>query len=351
MQNKLLNSNSTNPKKLFSGPDHISFDIRPFNPSKNDIEELCLFFSIGKLKCFQKEKDIIISHSNFFIFVETTSGQYALKFYPIQHNQILMFEHTINRLLLTHHFSTPKMYVGKNGKPFLISNNRLASCFSYIKSQQAWTEINQKNIIKKINTEMFTLKKILKLHLKTVPFRKAENLMSKITNLTKKSQTLGTYDQKKLITASLKAVCQTYQHNLSLFSRQHIHNNSNLANFLISKETIYTLDLSHICEDYSLSDLSSLITSCLLLSVPKKTIRTLVHDYFIQHKIPLELPVLDTLIQIELIQKFLLCLHRLKSIDFSAYEKNFADSYQSYLSNHMLLISRLLQPQSLNYLT
>ena len=351
MQYNPLNPDSAISTNLFAGIDHRSLDKRNFDPSTNDIEHLCRFFAIGKLKHYQKEKGIIVSHSNFFVFVVTARGEYALKFYSTDEAKTITIEHALNRFLIDRHFPTPIMYAGRDGQHFLTSNGRLATCYSYINGHHAYQQITQKNIISKINTTILSLKKTLMMIKRLILLRKTENLVTAINTLVKTSQALSPYDQKKMINISLKNVYQAYQRHPSLFSRQQMHNNTHLANFLISKETVYTLDLSHICEDYALSDLASLVVSCLFLEIPEKTVKMVVKDYFAQHELkPEYTTTLNTLVQIELIKEYLLNLHREKSVDFSAYPTDLVRTYRSQLLARMRSIAAFLQPKALDHL-
>lgn len=351
MQNNHLNSNAVISTNFFAGIDHLSLDKRTFTPSPKDIERLCRFFSIGKLKHYQKERDIVVSHSNFFVFVETDRGQYAVKYYPKYAAKIITIEHAVNRFLIGHHFPTPIMYADRDRKPFLASNNRLATCFSYIDGQQAWQQIKQRNIMIQINTTMFSLKKILAMTQGHIRFIKQKNLATTINALAKESRALSPYSQKKLISASLKNAYRTYQRYPSLFTRQLIHNNASLTNFLISKETVYTLDLSHIWEDYAFSDLASLIVSCLFLKIPKKTVKALLKDYFVQHKMSQEhTPALTTLVQVKLIEEYLKNVCRGKAVDFSAYPADLVYAYRSQLLARMQSIAASLRPEAPNHL-
>ena len=177
-----------NPPNLFAGIDNISLDKRNFNPSQNDIEHICRFFSIGKLKHFEKENGIIVSHSNFFVSVVTARGQYALKLYPADAAKAIAIEYAVNRFLIDHQFPTPIMYAGPDGQPFLTSNDRLATCFSYINGLQAWQQIKQRNTIIQINTAMLSLKNILSTTQGRIPFLKQEGFVAAIDALTQPSQ-------------------------------------------------------------------------------------------------------------------------------------------------------------------
>jgi len=329
---------------LFAGIDDMSLDTRPFAPSGEDIQSICRFFSIGKLRHYEKEKGISVSHSNFFVFAATTQGQYALKFYPLNANKTVTVEYAINRLLTKQHFPTPAMYAGLNGQPFLASNDRLATCYSYIEGLEAWKVIKQRDTIGAINTALLSLKNILSLNAGRIPFLKQKNLITTAKDLAQAFKRTAPYDQKDTIEAALKEACLTYQQHQQLFTRQCLFNNANLNNFLINKKIVYTLDLSHIREDYILSDLSSMVISCLFFNVPAAGIKLIIKDHFTRHKIkPEQSLVLNTLVKIGLVQEYLKNIQREKSIKFSSYPSNLENTYLTHLSQRKKSITAALQ--------
>ncbi len=337
------------PANLFAGIDNLSLDKRKFNPSRDDIERICRYFSIGKLQHYEKEKGIIVSHSNFFVFVATTHGQYALKFYPPDAAKPIAIEYAINRILTDHHFPTPIMYAGIRGQPFFTGNDRLATCYSYINGLPVWQHIKQRNTIRQINAAMLSLKNILSTAMGRIPFLKQESLLSNTGTLTQDSRALAFYDQKETIDASLLDACRTYQHHQLLFTRQLVHNNITLTNILIFEETVYTLDLSHVREDYALCDLASLVISCLFFDIPAKTIKPIVKDYFTRHKIKQDhFLVLNTLVKIGLIREYLKNIRREKSPELSTYPPDLARTYISHLSKRKKSITAVLKKMNDN---
>ncbi len=127
-----------------------------FNPSRSDIERICRFFSIGKLKHFEKEKGIVLLHANPFVYVLTTLGQYALKFYPMTEAKKIVIEYALNRFLIEHRFPAPVMYTGHRGQSFLTSNDRLATCSSYVNGLPSWQQIRQRKTITLINSTLLS---------------------------------------------------------------------------------------------------------------------------------------------------------------------------------------------------
>lgn len=332
------------PVDLFAGIDSLSLDKRNFDPSRDNIGRICRFFSLGKIKHYKKEKGVVVSHSNFFVFVVTTRGQYALKFYPKDAAKTVAIEYSINRFLIEHHFPTPVMYAGHDGQPFFTSNDRIATCFSYINGRQAWQQIKRRNAIRQINTTMLSLKNILSTTQGRIPFLKQESFAASVNTLSHASREIAPYDKKKMIDASLKDACQSYQQHQPLFTRQWLHNNASLTNLLVDKGTVYTLDLSHIREDYALSDLASLVISCLFLEIPVTTIKTIVKDYVIRHKMESEhLPVLAALVKMGLIKEYLKNVRREKSIDLTTYPPDLVDTYMFHLSARKEFITAVLK--------
>lgn len=323
---------------LFAGVDHLSLDRRSFNPSHDDLAHVCRFFSIGKLLNFEKEKGIVVSHSNFFVFVQTSRGKFALKFYPADAAKTLQTEYFINRFLTLHHFSTPKMYAGNKGRPFCLSHTMLAACYDYIEGKQAWQEIKKHTNIRRINSSLCSLKNLLS-KAPSFPFPKKTALAEHIQELAQAYRELAPYDDEKLIVATLKDICHSYQNYHPLFVWQRIHNDITLTNFLIDRKTVHIIDLSHIMEDYVLSDLASLVVSCQFLGVPKTTIKCIIDDYFWQHKIGTEYyPVLNTLIKISLIIEHVRNVHREKFINGPDYPSDILKTYMFHLKKRKDLI-------------
>jgi len=330
---------------LLAGPDNILFDLRSFHLSDNDIHLICRFFLIGEPQYFEKEKNIHISHSSFFVFIKTTSGEYALKFYPKNYAEKIIHEYSLTHLLRRFSdLSIPTMYTGKNKKPFYIFRDHIVVAYSYIKGEQAWQHISQKTVFTKLNAMILSLNSLLiKLRGKIVA-PKNTHLTARIKTLLKISQSLS-FNQKSFITSLLKKLQQDYQIYAPCFHRRLIHNNLTLSNTLIADNTIYLLDLSHICEDYILSDLSSLICSCLFLDIPPKTIQNIIKNYLSNDIIKSSNVILMLLIQIVLIENYLLCLSRIKTTDFSPYPPALVQNYRFHLSNRMHQILQILQPK------
>lgn len=326
---------------LFSGVDHISLDQRIFYPSPIDIQNICAFFKIGSLKRYEKERAIKVSHSNFFIFVETTKGQYAIKFYPSNAEKILATEYSLNQFLATHYFSTPLMHAGHKGKPYILINGKFATCFSYIQGNQAWQKIKNPQVIKRINTVLLSLKNHLLESKVQFRFLKQEDIKTRAKGFLKELSVIPASSQRKMIEQSLHDALYLYKDNVLLFKRQVIHNNASLTNFLIDKKTVYLLDLSHIREDYILSDLSSMLISCIFFNIPVVTMRTMTADYFSQHKMQTShFIVLKVLLKFELIKEYLKNIRREKTLNLNS---NLERNFQSYLLKRKSLIENVLR--------
>ena len=329
--------------RLYAGIDHLSLDTRIFNPTPTDIEHICQFFGLGRLKKFENEKGVVISHSNFFVYAETTQGQYALKFYPADATKMIVMEYAINRLLIGQAFATPAMYTGQNSKPFFTCQNRLATCFSYIEGLQAWQLIKKRNTVLQLNTVMLNLKKILSKSKDRIVLNQQESLTKQIHAAAQSSRAAIDYDQKELIETYLRDMYRAYQEYQPLFKRQWLHNNSTLTNFIIQEKTIYTLDLSHIREDYILSDLAALVISCLFLEISPNVIKPIIETYFKLHKIkPDCVFVLATLIQTGLIKEFLKNINREKNIHGFTHQADVKATYLYHLKARNKLITKFL---------
>ncbi len=328
----------------FAGVDAISFDNRTFEVSRQDIENICFFFNIGKLQHYEKEKGIVVSHSNFIVFVTTGLGQFVLKLFPANAAKSIAIEYAINRFLRGQHFLTPAMHQGHNNRPFIESNGRLAACFSYIDGSQAWECIHKPGTIHQLNSAIFLLKETLQHAPANILCIKQGGLLKKAGNLAKTSKELTLYDRKALIDQTLKNICQTYRDHRRYFTRLWLHNNTTLTNFIISKKTVHTLDLSHIKEDYILSDLASLVISCLFLGVPLKIQKAIIQDYYKLHAINTQqFPVLNALIKLGLIKEYLKVIGREKSLHLIPCPPQLRKTYIYYLDDRKRIILRILK--------
>lgn len=332
---------------LFAGVDAPSLDIRTFDVSQSDIEAICRFFSLGKLKSYTQEKGTVVSHSNFFVFAKTSRGEYALKFFPSDAAKEISIEYAINRFLVERGLPTPPMHCGRGRKASMPCNGRLAACFSFINGKPAWQQIRRPATVEHINSSIVALKQALAHAPTRIPRIKQENFLETARGLARSSKENSPYDQKTFIDRVLQEACRTYQDHRHLFTRQWQHNNTTLTNFLVKKRTIYTLDLSHIREDYALSDLASLVISCHFLKIPQTVIQNIVRDYFRQHATSSQLlPVLNVLLNIGLIKEYLKTVRREKGLPTVHCPDKLKKIYSFYLQDRKKTILRLLKKRA-----
>jgi Ser/Thr protein kinase RdoA (MazF antagonist) len=275
-----------------------------FEPAPDDIKRACRFFGIGPIRREEKEKEIRFPHANVMVLVTTDLGRYVIKFFSPNDARKIAFEYAVNRILAARRFPTPLMHAGTGGRPFMDAGGRLAACYSYIDGCSAWKVIRQKNTICRINMALLSLKNILSSAKIGLSWPRNESLGAMINLLTRYARAGVPFEGKKIIEKSLLKACRTYQRHRRLFSRQRLHSDANLTNFLICDESAYVLDLEHVREDYALSDLSSLLVSC-ILSLPPAAIKAMVKDYFNRHELSSEYSsVLDTLVTLGLVREF-----------------------------------------------
>jgi len=329
---------------LFAGIANLSSNIKIFDLSRDDIEHLCRFFGLGDLCYYEKEKGVSVSHYNAVVFMATTKGQYILKFYPPNSAKSIVTEYILNHLLLHHHFLTPTMYADLRGQPFCPSNNRLVTCYSYIDGEQAWQTITKPNTFTQINTTLLSLKNILSTTRVQLPFPKQRSLPAAISSLTQDSKNIIPSDHQKVILASLLEAGRTFRKYKRLFTRQVLHCNTHLDSFLISKGGIYTLDLSHVQEDYILTDLRNMIISCLLVNMPTPTVRNIIQDYLTRHGIASQHSlVLDTLVKMSLVKNYLMNARYERSLELYINPKEDARPHRSFLLKRKKFIIVLLK--------
>lgn len=332
---------------LFAGVDAPLFDTRVFHVSRSDIEAICAFFSLGQLKSYTQEKDTAVSHSNFFVFAKTSRGEFALKFFPSDAAKAIAIEYAVNRFLVDRGFPTPVMHWGRGRKAYTPCNGRLAACFSFVEGKPAWQQIARPATIEHINSCIVALKQALAHAPTKIPRIKQESFLETARGLARSSKKNGPYDQKTIIDQVLQETCRTYQDHHHLFSRQWLHNNTTLNNFLVKGKTVYTLDLSHIREDYALSDLASLVISCHFLEISQTIIKNIIQNYFRQHAAgPHLLPVLNVLINIGLIKEYLKVIHRVKGLPTINCPKKLKKPYLFYLKDRQKTILRVLKKRA-----
>lgn len=328
---------------LFAGIDSPLFDTKTLDISGEDIEAICDFFSIGKLRYYEKERNVTVSHSNFFVFVETDHGQYAIKLYPPGTARNIPIEFLINRFLVNNNFPTPAMHAGRNHQTFLAVKDRLAACYSFIDGTPLWQHINHPGVIHQLNFTILALKRILSSAPASIPRLKQRNYAEILGNALQSSKEFSPYDQKELIDTCLLDASRAYQYHHRIFTRQWLHNNTSLTNFIFYKESIYTLDLSHIWEDYTFIDLVTLVISCLYLNIPGKTTEAIIQDYLVQHALgPEHLPALNALLKFELAEEYLKYVRREKSVPPAVLPQGLVDAYLFHLSERKKSIAAML---------
>jgi Ser/Thr protein kinase RdoA (MazF antagonist) len=236
------------------------------------------------------------------------------------------------------------MYAGRGGQPFIAATNRLAACFAYVDGKPAWQGITRQNTIRLINNALLSIKDILSAADKNIPLQKQANLPSRAGSLVQISRSMAVYEHKETIEAALQEAYRAYQRHQPLFIRQRLHNNASLTNFLIHKNAVHMLDLSHIREDYAYSDLASLVISCLFFKIPVSTVRTVSKNYLAQHKIKTGyLTVLNTLVRIGLVAEYLKNTQREKHLDPSSYPPGLVRVYSSLLLKRKRSIITILK--------
>ena len=167
--------------------------------------------------------------------------------------------------------------------------------------------------------------------------------MTRIQDLAKESRSLAPYDQKSTIDSILVSALHSYRCYRPLFTCRHTHNNAHLNNFLFDKKTVWTLDLSHIRQDIILSDLASLIISCLFFHLSPEKIKKIIKDYLTKDHLKTEyLQVLNVLIQLGLIKEYFKNTRRERTPVPSAYPSKLTKDYRSQLSKRKELIIRAL---------
>ncbi len=328
---------------LSAGVDAIALDTRIFTLSQNDIAAVCGAYALGPLLEFEQERNILVSHSNFFAFAKTTRGSYALKFYPADASRRLSVEYALNQFLTRRGFDTPQMHCTKKGVAYVPCQGRLAACYVYIKGQEAWLHIHKKGVIRRINTALMSLKKTLEHLSSNIHCPKHETVPAAVESLLRSSSNINNSETKKYSLRSLREIFAAYQSHRRCFTRQKLHTNASLTNLLVRGTTVHTLDLSHIEDGYCLSDLASLVISCHFFNVPQQTISSLIDDYVTVHgrteKFPL---VLETLIKLGLVKELLKTIRREQSLPESSHPGAFTTTYARMLSQRRLLILKLL---------
>lgn len=339
--------------EVLAGVDNRMFDTRIFEPSRDDIENACRFFQIGKIQEYSKEHGLQVSHSNFISFVQTTRGRYALKFYPREAQAAIVMEQAVNRILIENGFATPLMLKGRNGQASLPAHGRLAVCYAYADGSPAWKHIHEAKTIRLINSALVAMKEILSANARRLgPSLKPKPLNVSIDQLAKSARALGSFPGQDKVNASLLEACRTYQQHRTLFIPRWLHNNAGLGNFLMKGSTVVTLDLSHVCPDYEFSDLAGMIISCLFFNVAANTMDAAAEDYCARHGaghfLPKsrqrwhQFPVLRTLVKLGLVKEYLKNAQRQLSLPGRLEAKELKAAYGAQLSKRQRTIAAAL---------
>lgn len=328
---------------LSAGVDAIALDTRIFTLSQNDIAAVCDAYALGSLLEFEQEKNILVSHSNFFAFAKTTHGSHAFKFYPADAARTIAYEYALNQFLIRRGFVTPQMHCTKKGVAYVPCQDRLAACYDYVNASEAWRLIQKKGTAHRVNLALLSLKS----HLTHLPADIAcpehESITTAVQSLAESSKRTVSAQHKKYLLRALKEIYSTYRSRRRYFTRQKLHTNASLTNLLLDDRTVYTLDLSHVEIGYGLSDLASLVISCHFLGIPQRTISSVIDDYKDVHNLKTgSLPVLKTLIDLGLAKELIKTLRREESLGASSQPPALKKTYARLLSKRRRLILKLL---------
>lgn len=276
-----------------------------FEPSWNELEEICQFFELGTLRKPQKKRKPCFPHANPMVFVETSRGQFVFKFFRENDLTNIAFEYAVNRALCARQFPTPAMSKGRRGRPFVKSAGRLAACYAFVDGFSAWKVLRHPQTVRRINLSLRSLKDHLSATRISMSWPRQAGLAETVRQLTRWSRAAARFEGSGILEQSLLEACRVYQRHRRLFGRQRIHSDANLSNFLMHDDTAYVLDLEHIREDYALNDLSSMVVSG-ILSMPVPALKAMIKDYFDVHDLAAEnRVVLDALVKISLVKECL----------------------------------------------
>lgn len=291
--------------RIIGGSDSIIFDTRELNLSTADVLSVCRLFNLGQLKSFEKEPNIVVSHSNFIIFVITSRGKYVIKLYPPGSKNIIGTEYLINRVLQSRHFSTPAMHLSASHQPGCRIKDYLAVCYDFAEGKPGYRVRLADQHIDHLCRTLFMFKNILSgnTHISrtlqrsgfTLQPRSIRTLIASLTNQT---------DHPVLKKALLEA-CRYLDHNKTLLHKRPVHSNLSLSNILFDHGRTVLLDLSHTRIDHAMEDLASLIFSCRIFSAPQTVIRRIIASYFAIHKIRQEqIRTLTALLTIRTVREY-----------------------------------------------
>jgi len=333
-----------NSADMQAGVDCIRLDTRNWDIAKDDIAEVCRAFRLGNIKRYEKEPNIAVSHSNFFVFLATTRGAYAIKLYPANEEKALTAELILNRLLIKNKFPTPAMHLTIDRSAFLRLNQHRAACFDFINGEPVYRHRLDNETILQINERILQLKEILSRSVLPTRLLQTTSFPGRITSLLQTARQIAPFDGHELIDRSLILAHELFAGNPHLFERKPLHNIISLANLFRYRNKIYILDRSHIKADYELSDLASLVISCLFLSVPRTAIRSLIKKYLMVHKTEQNKSlVLTACLQLGLTQEYLKTVRRYQNISTAAKLSKLDRSYRSRLNQRIKLIRDILK--------
>lgn len=334
---------------LLGGINNVIFDKQRINPTKTEMERVCSYFSLGDMRGYGQLEEIAVSPTNPIVFLKTAKGKFVIKLYPESEAGRILVEYALNQALLTYDFPTPAMHAGQDGKPFMGCNGRMAVCFSYVDGPKIFQCLHNKNAIRRVNTALLSLKNILPRVESRIVFTREPEMVGMINDIMNVNELeLVPSTLRALLMKNLLQIMRAYKKHRFLFARQYLQTHANLSNFIICKETVYVLDLQHIRESYSLSDLASLVMHSFFFDSSAGWITNLVRDYFIQHQTDAKsILVLNVLLKFKLIQEYILYTRQGQlgySLDFSP---QLARSYRANLEARKNCILRILQKEIL----
>ena len=303
---------------IFGGIDSKIFDNRKFIMTSPEVHKLCKDFRLGSLSSFFLEKNVLISHSNFLVFLKTNKGDYVFKFYPLRLSKDIIKELVLNKYLIKRGIRTPLMITTSNNKPFAETKTYLISCYEYIQGDPLYSWELNRFLISKIVRNIYSLNDMLST-LSKIPriqyVLDKESYVDKIRFLKTMIKRCPDLKEKELIVNCQKKIQHHYVRHLKLFIKRPIHSNISLSNILYDKNHIYILDLSHIRFDYELNDLANLYVSLCFFEVQESKMRILINEYFKIFKFrPIQLQILYNFIILHFLKEYLKILKKEENI-------------------------------------
>ncbi len=249
---------------------------------------MCRSFRLGKFVRPLEAPDILVSHSHFNYFLETSTGSYVFKFYPSSHAQSILVERLISKAAQAERIPTPSIHVS-GARPYAPLREYLAVCYSLVSGKPLYRAALTHRLIGTVVEAVYRFNAFLRgpRFFKTCGrFLEKEFFLSRLSKLEKEARE----DRDRADAATLK-------HGVDFLRRSYkrcsddlvvcpVQTNLSLPNIMLDRGSVCFLDLCHVRRSYELNDLANLFANGIFLGVAAPWMKQFVVAYCERHEVP-----------------------------------------------------------------